>query len=349
MTLRKGLRAQADICTALGSPFTGRVLNALAEVLQPGTRLTNRLFDWPGDTSAAGDSVPLRLAAALHDIVLSNADATLAMQYPPHPASTNATLAQAISDALRTHCRRIDAWIDRPPQTNEVGRSAVLIALGHWLAREFALPIVLSELGASAGLNLNWDKYALRICGQSFGPDNPTLTLSPEWHGEIPARSTLCVSQKFGTDLTPIDPTDPAAAQRLLAYIWPDQPDRIARSRAAISVADTKIDQADAADWLAHRLSTPLLGQTHLIYHTIAWQYFAPVVRARATEWIENAGANATPESPIAWFGLEADGRSPGASMSLRLWPGNRFFNMGRADFHGRWVDWQPKEGTLHP
>lgn len=99
------------------------------------------------------------------------------------------------------------------------------------------------------------------------------------------------------------------------------------------------------------RLAAPLLGPElgqgacHLIFHTVAWQYFPPPTRHKATAAIEAAGARATAEAPLAWFGMEADDRDKrGAALRLRLWTGERAagqsFDMGRADFHGRWVDW---------
>jgi hypothetical protein len=36
------------------------------------------------------------------------------------------------------------------------------------------------------------------------------------------------------------------------------------------------------------------------------------------------------------------DGRPPGAALTLRLWPGDQRFALGRFDFHGRWLDWGP-------
>jgi hypothetical protein len=52
-------------------------------------------------------------------------------------------------------------WTQSPPtQTNEVRRSAALIAGAKVALDHFQRPIVLSELGASAGLNLMWDHYA---------------------------------------------------------------------------------------------------------------------------------------------------------------------------------------------
>jgi hypothetical protein len=37
---------------------------------------------------------------------------------------------------------------------------------------------------------------------------------------------------------------------------------------------------------------------------------------------------------------MEADDRPGSAALTLRLWPGDHRLSMGRADFHGRWVEW---------
>ncbi len=347
MSLAAALSRQAGVCAALGSPFTGRVLRLLAGRLAPGTPLTDRLFAWPGDISASGASVPLRLAGALHGLVLSGADPALAAVYPPAPAPGDEALWDAVARALDAHAGRIGAWLDRPPQTNEVGRSAVLIAAGHWLTARYGLPLRLSEPGASAGLNLMWDRFALDVRGKRYGPQTPALVLAPDWRGEVPPRAAPEVAERRGADLTPLDPRDAGDRLRLLAYLWPDQPDRLARTRAALAVAGAPVDRSDAADWLAHRLAAPVPGQLHLIFHTVAWQYFPAVVQARARALIEAAGARATAAAPLAWLGMEADGASPGAGLTLRLWPGNRRLAPGRADYHGRWVDWRPEEATL--
>ena len=55
---------------------------------------------------------------------------------------------------------------------------------------------------------------------------------------------------------------------------------------------------------------------------------------------IEEAGSAATDEAPLAWLGMEADDAPDGAALGLRLWPGDVRLGLGRADFHGRWVDW---------
>ena len=72
------------------------------------------------------------------------------------------------------------------PQTNEIGRSAELIATALMLERRFNLPLIVSELGASAGLNLLFDQFALSSHGFTYQPHKATLTLTPDWRGPAP-------------------------------------------------------------------------------------------------------------------------------------------------------------------
>lgn len=347
MTLRAAFESQARATEALGSPFMGRLMRLCAARLEPDAPLTRRMFDWPGDVSAAGASVPLRLAGALHGLVLDGTAPGLAAAYPPHEADDDA-LWWAVAAALRAHAARISAWMDSPPQTNEVRRAAVLIAAAQWLQARFGMPLRLSELGASAGLNLMFDRFALEIAGRAYGAASPALTLAPDWAGPLPPRAgPLEVVARRGVDLAPLDPQDPGDQLRLTAYLWPDQPERLARTRAAISVAQAEVDAGDAADWLEARLAeAPPRGTCHMLYHTVAWQYFPQAVKARCTQLIEAAGARATPQEPLAWFGMEADDVKRGAGLRLRLWPGDISLTMGRADFHTRWVDWAPPRAS---
>ncbi len=75
-----------------------------------------------------------------------------------------------------------------------------------------------------------------------------------------------------------------------------------------------------------------------MIYNTVAWQYFPQEAQAKGLAMIEAAGATATETAPLAWFSMEADGPTPGAALTLRMWPRGEKISLGRADFHGRWV-----------
>ncbi len=336
--IRQAFRQQSKACAGLGSPLMAKLMAGLAERLQPGNPVADQVLGWQGDPSPTADSVPLRLAGGLHALVLTRADPKLANAYADSAADpTDAALA-----AIGRHPDHLLNWLTSPPQTNEVRRSTVLIAAGHWLTARHRLPLVLSELGASAGLNLMWDHYALQVEGQTFSPKDAALTLTPDWSGPLPPTAQPRVIARRGVDLNPLDPH--ADRLGLMAYLWADQPDRLARTAAALDLAgrvQPQVDQADAADWLEKRLQTRHPGALHLSFHTIAWQYFPATTQARALAAMASAGALATPDAPIARLGMEGDDTTPGAGLTLTLWPGGTTQSLGRADFHGRWVDWQ--------
>jgi len=310
-----------------------RLCAILPDLLED-TELEARLSNWPGDPGPSGHSLPLRLAGALHALQLGG-DAGLGAIYPPS-APDDAAFSAGIAQALETHATAINEFIDRPPQTNEVRRAAFIIAAASVVADRFGLPLRLFELGASAGLNLNFDRFALSTNHWTRGAGDPVLTLTPDWTGVPLPDVPFTVAERRGVDLTPLDPvTD---RRRLLAYLWPDQPERMTLTRAALALPPAPVDAGDAGDWLPARLH-PTPGQTQLIYHTIAWQYFPAPVQARLRDAIETAGKSAMPDTPLALASMEADG-GDGAALSLRLWPGDETLHLGRADFHGRWIRW---------
>ncbi|PWK57283.1 DUF2332 domain-containing protein [Roseicyclus mahoneyensis] len=339
--IRAAFRGQGLACARLGSPFMGRLMPLLADSLQPTGAVARRVLDWQGDLGPGGQSVPLRLAGALHGLVLDGADGGLVAVYPPNKVEDD-TLFAAVEGALDRHEARLMEWLDRAPQTNEVRRAAALIPAIWWALGHFDMPLVLSELGASAGLNLSLDRFALSVGGDLHGVPDSAVRLSPDWTGPLPDPRPLRVAARGGVDLNPLDPTDPRDALRLAAYLWPDQPERMARTRAAIALAHGAPDRGDAAFWLTDRLATRHPGRLHLVYHTIAWQYFPPATQASARTALEVAGARATPDAPIAHVAMEADGDPMGAALTAQVWPGmDRPRVLARVDYHGRWIDWR--------
>jgi hypothetical protein len=93
---------QASACRDLGSPFMGRLMDLFANRLTEDTEVGAFLLNWTGDTSSSGHSVPLRVAGALHALVLSAKDETLKTHYPPNE-STDAELWGAVKNAFEYH------------------------------------------------------------------------------------------------------------------------------------------------------------------------------------------------------------------------------------------------------
>lgn len=335
--VRDAFADQAQSCRDLGSDLTARIVETLGTALQPDQgAVARRVLDWPGDVSSRGASVPLRLAGALHAQVLQGRAPALAAAYARGEAPAGLLL-----DTIAEHQAVILRWLDHAPQTNEVGRSAALIAGARYALAQLAsqLPLALRELGASAGLNLNFPDYSIDFEGNA----SSSTMLLPEWRGDTPPSVPLTAPSRRGVDLAPVDASDPI---RLRAYIWPDQPQRLARLDAALTHARThpaQVDQGDAADWLdGQTLANP--GLLTLVYHTIAHQYFPTDAQTRIAARMAQAGALATPDAPLARLSMEADGTPGSAALRLDLWDGrHRHWQLGRADFHGRWVDWTPE------
>ena len=332
---------QIAACESLGSPFTARVLHACAETLSPATAVGRRILGWRGDPSPRGESVPLRLAGALHALVLDGRSPALTECYPPHAAAPGA-LAEAVAQAFEDQEAFILGFVKRPPQTNEVARSAVLYAGLLALAERTGPALEVLELGSSAGLNLLLDRFAYDLGGREAGAPGSTVVLGPRWTGPAPQGPEPRIVSRRGCDVTPIDVRDPEERLRLRSYVWADQTQRLARLDAAVTIAlsdPPPLDRIDAADWVAARLAAaPADGVTRVLMHSIAFQYLPQAGRQRVSAAMKSAGQKATRSSPLAWLSFEqAEG---GPELTLQVWPDGQTVRLAQADPHVTWVDW---------
>lgn len=330
-------RRQADACRTMGSPFTARLADLAPRYVDGSTLTGRRILGWIGH--AGEDALPLRLFGGLRRLVLTGRDAGLAAVYPPAEASDDALVA-AISEAMARHDHDLHDILMSPPQTNEVGRSAMLLPGFLWLARRFGPKLDVLEIGASAGLNMHWDHYGYRYGPASWGNPNAPLTLSPECTAPPPLDGAVEVVRRRACDLAPLDPSDADHRTRLFSYVWADQVERMRRLVAALDHAaerPERVEAADAADFLDRELAKPVIdGALRVVVHSIFWQYLADKPRLG----IQSAMLRAAASGPLAWLRLEADGRSPGAGLIVTLFPSGEQHTLARGDFHGRWINW---------
>ncbi len=346
--VREAFAKQAAICTAAGAPFTGRVCDLVGTRLDRSGAIGRRVLDWPGSPSHEGDALPLRFCGGLHDLARSGVDPALTAIYPPNAAPEDDDAVWAVlADAIAAHAEALDPWLDGPPQTNEVGRSAGLMAGLLVLADRFGLPFDLYELGASAGLNSLLDRYGFDLGGVKAGDPASPVQLKPEWTGAPPPSAEVRVVSRQAVDRSPLDAADPATRRTLSAYVWTDQRERLARLNAALDLAalsPPQIATADAADWLEARLSVePVRGVCRVVLHTIAFQYFPPDRQARIRAHMAAVGAGASAEAPLAWLTFEAeeDGFERRPMLRLRTWPGSEeAVALARGQPHGARYDW---------
>ncbi|MBI1406972.1 MAG: DUF2332 family protein [Caulobacter sp.] len=167
---RQALRWQAEQCDTLGSAFSATVLRAAADGHLGA--LDDLFSGWTGLEAGAHirDATPLRLLAALHHLTLTGAAPALARLYPATSGETDwQALIPAARSVLEAHRDQVAAFMTSPPQTNEVGRSLCLAPGFLMVAARTGLPLSLLEIGASAGLNLRWDRYGHDFGGRRWG------------------------------------------------------------------------------------------------------------------------------------------------------------------------------------
>lgn len=338
-TIAELFEQQAQACDEMGSPLTARVMRACIATLDGTTATGRRVLGWRPEPS---DVVALRLAGALHSLALQGRDADLANVYPPN---SGGNVEACVAAALKRHDEWICAWLDSPPQTNEAGRSAVLLPGFLEIARLAKLPLALNEIGSSAGLNLFFDQFRYRYGDEDWGDPSYPVTLAPQMRGAVPDLSgELTIASRAGSDIAPLDARSGNDRLRLRSYIWADQSERLARLDAALAVAQRggfTLEKADAADFVTQRLADGTDGQCLVLFHSVVWQYLPDATRRSIETVMQNEGARATPETPLAWLRMETlTNTDPYPVLQLTLWPGGQTRTLALADFHGRWVEW---------
>jgi len=341
--VRRSFYDQAFWCGKLGSPFMERLMRLLGENLDDSTITGARVLGWHGEPGATGDAVGLRLASGLHALTRRGELGILEPFYNEHSIFTDDEMNSAFTSAIAHKDDEIYRWLDHAPQTNEVRRASVIYAALLELAQSIDLPFALYELGASGGLNLQLADFSYEFDGKQYGSAGSSVQLSPQWKGKLPANAKIEVISRKGCDLNPLYVGLKEDDERLMAYIWPDQFDRIARTEAAINIAkdnSPELARSDAAIWLETLLRNDKASDyCRVIYHTIAWQYFPSETKARLEHAINAHGAEATSSNPLVWVSFEmSENNKP--HLTAHSWPGGEKKMLAAANAHVQWINW---------
>jgi hypothetical protein len=335
------LRWQAGWCGRLGSPLYEALLNHAADDYASGGPVSDVLAGREADP--VGWGLGLRLMGATHRLALAGEAPELASCYPSTGGRTDVEGAWRAQRTLAAERRdHIAALLDRPIQTNEVGRSAALVGGFLTAGARWGLPLRLLELGSSAGLNLRWDHYLYEARGTSWGdPASPVRLCDFDTPPAPPFDVSAEVIERRGCDGAPVDPSTEDGRLTLMSFVWPDQVHRIRLLRAALDLAQrvpAPVDEADAVEWAPTQLETPRPVTTTVVFHSVFWQYLSHDQQERLTDVIQSAGRRAGATTPLAWLSME-----PGKSsfeVRLRMWPGEEDRVIAHAGPHGGPVRW---------
>lgn len=334
------MRLQAGACEMLGSPLYAELLEVAARDLLAGGTVWRVLEG--RDVDDPGSALALRFMGAIHRLVLEGRAPELAAHYPSAGGRPTDEAARVFLETVDALSDEIRGLLDRPVQTNEVGRAAGLIAGFLTVAQRSALPLRILEIGASAGLLLRWDHFRYEARGATWGPAGSPVRLC-DFSSEVPLPFEVRakVAHRAGCDMAPLDPTSDEGRLTLLSYVWPDQVARVRNLHAAIEVAErlpVKVERANAADWLERELAEPMPGYATVIYHSIVLQYLSEDDFERVGGAINTSGRAAKADAPLAWLRMEPGGEQ--AQVRMTMWPEGKERLVATCSYHGAAVRW---------
>ena len=332
---------------------------------------------------------PNLLLAALHYSVLRDSLHPLATWFKTvngrrSPNTSDPTdLRAALHSFLAERRDELETLVSTgATQTNEVGRSALILPALAVLRGEQTKLVAIVEIGTSAGLNLRPDSYAITYrnangTSTSVGPDNSTVRIVTDTSQTVEplpfeAIHSLRIGSRIGVDLNPLDVNDEFQARWLCALIWPDDLPRFLRLRAALALAATNpipIHQGDAVETVGIHIDSVPAEQYPVLLTTWALTYLTEPHRRAFTAALDDAAkkrdfAWITMEHPEyakglpwpeavtrAWRKTALDPTTPWGAMALSGTPliVYRYANGVRSSqwiatvhAHGNWMVWHP-------
>lgn len=289
--------------------------------------------------SRVGQPIPNLLFAAVKRVA-AHSDSELASLYRHAGAAGRppALLGQTFAEFALAHRDQIIGYLEtRIVQTNEVGRCSYLMpGFGVVAAENPNRPLALVEVGASAGLNLNWDKYRYRYStGDEFGPADSPVLIECDARNGLPGLPPALprVSFKVGIDLAPVDLGDDEEYLWMQALVWPEHREREALLSAAREIwlkSPPTMLRGDALELLPHSLSEAPAEAALCVFHCHTLNQFPQEARDRFDRILREASVSRTVYHMFA-EGQRFSLRRIAEGTAATLWS-------GRCQVHGKWI-----------
>jgi hypothetical protein len=304
-----------------------------------------------------GQPAPNLFLGAIHYLLLQGDDTgeTLQSYYPSLSSHGKPALDDGLESAFRQFCLGhtsdiIGLVTTRLVQTNEVGRCAALLPALGLVAHRSGTPFWQIEVGASAGLNLLWDRYNytyLEKTGAVFArtgdPASPVqfnTFLRGEGRPALPSLPAP-VAGRIGIDLHPVDVGDVDSVAWLRALIWPEHSDRVERLLHAVEVARVnppRLLAGDALDLLPGVLAEVPKGALLVIVHTFTLNQFSEEALHRFRSLL----VDASHARDVVEVGIEMMHGESYARLALSDYRAGavNVRQLARCDGHVRWLEW---------
>ena len=285
------------------------------------------------------------LLAAVQYLLLEDSSQELAAWYPSLGGKADGPgLEAAFSGFVLAHRDTIHELImSRRVQTNEVARCVFLLPAYNFVQEMAGRPLALAEIGTSAGLNQNVDRYGYTYesdAGPVVLASAAAVQLSTQCGTAVPlhARRLPEIGWRTGVDLHPIDVADDDQARWLRALVWPDQVERHRRLAAAIDVARAHPPTLVAAD--AFAAVPQLVDQAPddcalVVQHSFVLNQFSSADRERFYDLLDREAA----KRPVYRVAAEWLKRLRSTVLSVTRHGADReTTELGDVHHHGAWM-----------
>ena len=296
-----------------------------------------------------GQPAPNMLFGAVQYLLLQGVEHPLAADYPilrgPEPPPGRA-FPRFRAFCLEHRERVADLIASRRTQTQVVRRCTCLLPAFGLVHREARAPLALIDVGASAGLNLNFDRYGYRYLREGtevlrWGRGAARVELEADLRGPgmlpEPAQE-LPVASRDGIDLNPIDLADPDELLWLRALIWPEHVERhgqLVDAAAELDGSPIRLHRGDASRDLAHLLERVPDETALVVYSTIAMYQIPREGRRRIRAALEAQSQ----ERPVWQVALEG-AHPPSLTLTRYRSGAGETELLARASPHGWWIEW---------
>jgi hypothetical protein len=302
-TLAQVYRRFGEVDAAGTSPLYRRIAVALSE-----SDASLRAIE----AAPARRRHPTVILAALHDLALAGRAPALARAYATGDGDDAADAA--IDTLLRMTESVVSVAVRRRTRTNETGHGAVLYpAVAEAAHRAGADAVGLVDVGCSAGFDLSVDRVGITYSnGQSLGDLSSPVQQSASIVGArpLPTRGMPEVVARIGVDLDPIDVTEPDDARWMRACLPPDQPERIARLDAELTLTAASpplLVRGNAIEVLPDAFALVPADALPVVITTWALSSLPLESRLRFLHRLDEAATNRR----VAWVSAEGVGVAP--------------------------------------
>jgi len=238
--------------------------------------------------------MPNLFLASVQYLLLNNQSENLAQYYP---SINKQHLEDLPFDLFKEFCIRnkehiIELEQTRIVQTNALNRCAYLMPILSSLFQSQEVNII--DIGTSAGLTLNLDKYEYHYNGNYFLGQSPVKVRSEIRDGDMPKfESIVKLNKKIGIDQNPLDLETKENSNWLRALIWADQIERVEKIEEAIRIAKKENNQLERASTIAE-FQEIILNQDNnfplAIFHTHTLYQFTPEERIEFWSLVDAIG-----------------------------------------------------------